>query len=210
MKDKDVIGEIQEMRNLSVPELVVRYEEEFGKPPRCKRKEFLWKRVCWKIQERLHGGLCKSAKAKLESLISEINIPEFENRLEGIEGQVPETRIKKHFFYLHGFSSCELEKNQGDKHKAGYQKDDAVSENVAKKTRHRCARLLRDGSDHEVGCISDIAAGTEKDRSSGNRLQVHRLFGHQQRHRLGFRHTGKKTAESRIEEGQIGRRIVQK
>ncbi len=72
---KNVAEEIMELRELKVPELVTRYEALFGKPPRTKHREWLWKRISWKVQERRFGGLSEVAKRRLEELISEIDLP---------------------------------------------------------------------------------------------------------------------------------------
>ncbi len=72
---KDIAKEIESLREMSTAELVERYEELFGKPPRSKHREHLWKRCAWKVQERSYGGLSEVAKRKLEELIAEIDLP---------------------------------------------------------------------------------------------------------------------------------------
>jgi hypothetical protein len=72
---KPIADEIAELRALAVPELVERYKAVFGKPPRVKHREWLWRRVAWKIQEQRFGGLSVVAKRRLEELISELDIP---------------------------------------------------------------------------------------------------------------------------------------
>jgi hypothetical protein len=59
---------------------VARYEALWGKPPRLKNREALFKRCAWKMQEIRMGGLSVAAKGKLESLITEIHLPEAEDR----------------------------------------------------------------------------------------------------------------------------------
>ncbi len=76
----DVAQQIAELRGLSVPALVARYEALFGKPPRVKNREWLWKRCAWKLQEQAFGGLSGAAKARLEELIAEIKLPAAEDR----------------------------------------------------------------------------------------------------------------------------------
>jgi hypothetical protein len=70
-----IADEIEALRRLGVPELVARYEELFGKPPRVKNREHLWKRCAWKLQEARFGGLSAVAKERLESLISQLDLP---------------------------------------------------------------------------------------------------------------------------------------
>ncbi len=49
---KTLTEEIMELRQMKLPELLTRYEALFGKPPRTKHREWLWKRISWKVQER--------------------------------------------------------------------------------------------------------------------------------------------------------------
>jgi hypothetical protein len=72
--------EIDELRAMDVASLVARYEAVFGRPPRVKHREFLWKRIAWKIQEQRFGGLSDAAKRRLDELIAEIDLPLSETR----------------------------------------------------------------------------------------------------------------------------------
>jgi len=72
--------DIAELRKLGVPALVARYQGVYGKPPRVKNREWLWKRIAWKLQEQRLGGLSGVAKARLEELIAEIKLPPTESR----------------------------------------------------------------------------------------------------------------------------------
>ena len=71
----DVTQEIEDLRQMATGDLVVRYEALFGKPPRRRNREHLWKRCAWKIQEQRFGGLSKVAKRRLEELVGEIDVP---------------------------------------------------------------------------------------------------------------------------------------
>ena len=72
---KTITQEINELRSMRVPDLVERYETLYGKPPRTKHREHLWRRIAWKIQEQRFGGLSQVAKQKLDELIAEIDLP---------------------------------------------------------------------------------------------------------------------------------------
>ncbi len=74
-KQKSIAAEIQELRVMPVSELVDRYETVFGKPPRVKHKDWLWRRIAWKIQEQRFGGLSEVAKRRLDELIAELDLP---------------------------------------------------------------------------------------------------------------------------------------
>ena len=73
--DNTMLQEIARLRALDVPALIVEYERVFGRPPRNRNREALWKRVSWKLQEQRSGGLSTTAKTKLEALIAEIDLP---------------------------------------------------------------------------------------------------------------------------------------
>lgn len=75
MNDQPMTAVIAELRALPTPDLAARYEELWGKPPRVRHREFLWKRIAWKLQEQRTGGLSEVAQRRLEELIAEIDIP---------------------------------------------------------------------------------------------------------------------------------------
>ena len=77
---RPIADEIAELRRLPVADLVVRYEEAFGKPPRVKHREHLWRKVAWKIQEQRFGGLSGAARKKLDELIAGLDVPELTPR----------------------------------------------------------------------------------------------------------------------------------
>src|SRR5882762_9234124 len=83
---KSIAEEIEMLRKMKVSELSERYREVFGKEPRTKHREHLWKRIAWKIQEARYGGLSKVAKDRLQELIAEIDLPltEKERTVSGI------------------------------------------------------------------------------------------------------------------------------
>jgi len=72
---KTIVEEINELRSMAVPELVTRYEEVFGKLPRIKNRDHLWRRLAWKIQEQRFGGLPGPARRVLNALMAEIELP---------------------------------------------------------------------------------------------------------------------------------------
>lgn len=70
-----ILEEVAALRSLDVPRLVERYEALFGRSPRVKHKDWLWKRIAWKLEEQRLGGLSAVARARLEELIAEIDLP---------------------------------------------------------------------------------------------------------------------------------------
>jgi hypothetical protein len=75
---RPIAGEIVELQAMDVQRLAERYEALFGRRPRVRHKDWLWKRIAWKLQEQRLGGLSKVAKARLEELIGEIELPPIE------------------------------------------------------------------------------------------------------------------------------------
>jgi len=84
---KPIAEEISELRAMNVAELVERYVAVFGRLPRCKQPVWLFRRIAWKIQEQRLGGLSETAKARLEELIAEIDLP-----LDGARKQIKQAR----------------------------------------------------------------------------------------------------------------------
>ena len=72
---RSIAEEIAALRAMQVPELVERYEAVFSKPPRVKHRDWLWRRIAWKIQEQRFGGLSQDAKRRIDELIAELNVP---------------------------------------------------------------------------------------------------------------------------------------
>ena len=64
----------EQLRGLSVAELCVRYEREWGRPPRVHHAAWLRKQIARRVHEKECGGLSKLALARLEELISEITV----------------------------------------------------------------------------------------------------------------------------------------
>ena len=72
-------AEIIRLQSLPKAKLIDLYKIKFGRVPRITLREFLWKRIAWKIQEAKFGGLSRPAQSKLEKLIAEIELPAAED-----------------------------------------------------------------------------------------------------------------------------------
>ena len=57
----NVMQEVQTLREMTVPELQTRHAEVFGEPGRSRHKEFLIRRIAWRLQANAHGGLSERA-----------------------------------------------------------------------------------------------------------------------------------------------------
>ncbi len=69
-----IAQQVNELQRLPAAELAERYAELFGKPPRVRNKAFLQRQVAWKLQERALGGLSTHARARLDELISKLDV----------------------------------------------------------------------------------------------------------------------------------------
>jgi hypothetical protein len=69
-----VVAEIQALRQMTVAELRARWTELYGAEPRSRNKDYLWRRLAWKVQERAYGGHSEAARARLAELASEVSL----------------------------------------------------------------------------------------------------------------------------------------
>lgn len=53
---------------MTVAELRVEWERLYGEPTRSRNRDYLWRRLAWKVQELAHGGLSSPAKARLDAI----------------------------------------------------------------------------------------------------------------------------------------------
>jgi Protein of unknown function (DUF2924) len=63
-----VAADLAALQRMTGPELVDRYIALCGTPPRSRNKDFLRKRLAWRIQELAEGGLSERALARIEEL----------------------------------------------------------------------------------------------------------------------------------------------
>ncbi|MCA9632834.1 MAG: DUF2924 domain-containing protein [Myxococcales bacterium] len=64
----DIPQQLAALRNMTVAELRERYREVFGEPTRSRNKDWLRKKIAWRIQELAEGGLSERALARIEEL----------------------------------------------------------------------------------------------------------------------------------------------
>jgi hypothetical protein len=68
MQRKNMISEINKLRQMTVGELREKWLELYGEPSRSRNKDYLWRRLAWRIQELQYGGLSDRARARIEEL----------------------------------------------------------------------------------------------------------------------------------------------
>jgi hypothetical protein len=64
----DVISQIQALRSMTVAQLRVEWERLYGETTRSCNRDYLWKRLAWRVQELKYGGLSDAATARLKEL----------------------------------------------------------------------------------------------------------------------------------------------
>jgi len=69
--EKSMLGEINRLRQMSVAELREEWEHLYGEPTRSGNRDYLWRRLAWRVQELAHGGLSNHAEARIEELVTE-------------------------------------------------------------------------------------------------------------------------------------------
>ena len=69
-----VTTQIQALRGMKVSELRLKWRELFGEDSRSNNRDFLWRRLAWRVQELAYGGLSERAKARLAELAKEVDL----------------------------------------------------------------------------------------------------------------------------------------
>ncbi|MBX3384560.1 MAG: DUF2924 domain-containing protein [Phycisphaeraceae bacterium] len=70
----DIHATVQALGRLTVPELKQRYAEVFGEPTRTNHKQYLVKRIVWRMQALREGGLSERARRRALELADDAEI----------------------------------------------------------------------------------------------------------------------------------------
>lgn len=65
---------IAALRDMTVADLREKYHEVFGEETRSRHKDFLWKRIAWRMQANEEGGLSERAKRRAAELANEADV----------------------------------------------------------------------------------------------------------------------------------------
>jgi hypothetical protein len=65
---------IAALRQMTAGQLRERYQEVFGEPSRSGNRQFLFKRIAWRIQSLAEGGLSERARRRAEELARDADI----------------------------------------------------------------------------------------------------------------------------------------
>ena len=67
-KDGQVYHQLRQLSRLSVAGLKVKYRETFGEEAKVLHKQFLVRRIAWKLQTRIHGDLSQRARQRIAAI----------------------------------------------------------------------------------------------------------------------------------------------
>ena len=69
-----ITKQIEVLRDMTVAELRERYAEVFGEPTTSRHKDFLRKRIAWRLQANEYGGLSERAMRRAKELANEADL----------------------------------------------------------------------------------------------------------------------------------------
>lgn len=70
----DITEQLAALRSMTVAQLRERYLEVMGEPTRSRNKDWLFKKVAWRIQELAEGGLSEQALASIDELAEDVPV----------------------------------------------------------------------------------------------------------------------------------------
>ena len=66
-----IAAQIKRIQKMSIPDLRKKYAELFGEETRSNNKDWLWKRIAYRVQEKAEGSLSERARRRAEELADE-------------------------------------------------------------------------------------------------------------------------------------------
>ena len=70
----NVAREVAALKRMTVKELRGRYQHVFGETTRSGNKDFLWKRIAWRMQANAEGDLTERARRRAEELANDADL----------------------------------------------------------------------------------------------------------------------------------------
>jgi hypothetical protein len=70
----DIPQQLAALRGMTVSQLRERYREVFSEPSRSRNKDYLRKKVAWRIQELAEGGLSEHARSRIDELAAHVPV----------------------------------------------------------------------------------------------------------------------------------------
>ena len=86
----NVANEVAALRRMTVPDLRRRYAEVFGEETRCRHKDYLWRRIIWRMQAREEGDLSERARRRAEELADDTHLRVRAPRRTQVAAAVPQ------------------------------------------------------------------------------------------------------------------------
>ena len=72
--DAAVIAQIEQLRQAKTAALRSKYQEVFGEPSRSWNKEFLFRRIAWRLQARAEGDLSARARCRALEIADDVDL----------------------------------------------------------------------------------------------------------------------------------------
>ena len=86
---KPIAATVKELGQLTVPQLKERYAEVFGEPCRSRHKQWLIKRIAWRMQANVEGDLSERARRRAMELANDSDLRVTPPREPKIEEKLP-------------------------------------------------------------------------------------------------------------------------
>src|SRR5690606_24635500 len=74
MNTLQLTTEIRALRAMSVNQLRVKYAEVYGEENRCRNKDYLIRRIAWRLQANASGGISERARLRAQELANESDL----------------------------------------------------------------------------------------------------------------------------------------
>lgn len=74
MTTTDITGELSALARMTIRQLHDRYAEVFGEPARSRHRQYLVRRIAWRIQANAEGGLSSRALRRAEELANDADV----------------------------------------------------------------------------------------------------------------------------------------
>jgi len=83
----NVAKEVAVLGRMTVSDLRSKHLEAFGEPTRTRNKEYLVKRILWRLQANAHGDLSERARLRAEELANDANLRTTTPKVKVADGQ---------------------------------------------------------------------------------------------------------------------------
>src|ERR1700675_1716018 len=69
-----VVDEIEQLRTLKTVALKILYQQVFGEPSRSLNRQFLFRRIAWRLQALAEGDLSERARRRADELANDADL----------------------------------------------------------------------------------------------------------------------------------------